>query len=104
MAPSPEYEPLQDEARADEFDDDISISDAESIRATSRFSWLEYSIFLLLGIAMLWAWYVSCFCRMTAPPDATIDGFLMRSSTDSKFEQEHVSRCCSLFLSSVSIQ
>lgn len=23
------------------------------------FSWLEYSIFLLLGVAMLWAWYVS---------------------------------------------
>ena len=22
----------------------------------SRFSWLEYSIFLLLGISMLWAW------------------------------------------------
>lgn len=22
------------------------------------FSWLEYSIFLLLGVAMLWAWYV----------------------------------------------
>ncbi len=21
------------------------------------FSWLEYSVFLLLGIAMLWAWY-----------------------------------------------
>jgi len=21
-----------------------------------RFSWLEYSIFLLLGISMLWAW------------------------------------------------
>ena len=24
----------------------------------STFSWLEYSIFLLLGVAMLWAWYV----------------------------------------------
>lgn len=22
------------------------------------FSWLNYSIFLLLGVAMLWAWYV----------------------------------------------
>lgn len=23
------------------------------------FDWLEYMVFLLLGIAMLWAWYVS---------------------------------------------
>lgn len=23
------------------------------------FSWLEYSIFVLLGIAMLWAWYLA---------------------------------------------
>lgn len=24
---------------------------------TPTFSWLEYAIFLLLGISMLWAWY-----------------------------------------------
>lgn len=23
-----------------------------------RFSWIEYFIFLLLGVAMLWSWYV----------------------------------------------
>lgn len=25
----------------------------------SDFSWLNYTIFLLLGVAMLWAWYVT---------------------------------------------
>jgi solute carrier family 29 (equilibrative nucleoside transporter), member 1/2/3 len=29
-----------------------------SIREGVPFSWLEYSIFLLLGVAMLWAWLV----------------------------------------------
>jgi equilibrative nucleoside transporter 1/2/3 len=29
------------------------------------FSWLEYSIFLLLGIAMLWAWYVALLVKMS---------------------------------------
>lgn len=57
MAPVPEYEPLRDEAQVDD-DDGVSISDGESTQPTSSFSWLEYSIFLLLGIAMLWAWYV----------------------------------------------
>ncbi|KAJ9358977.1 nucleoside transporter [Paecilomyces variotii] len=56
MAPVPEYEPLRDEAQVDDDEDDVSISDGESTQPTSSFSWLEYSIFLLLGIAMLWAW------------------------------------------------
>lgn len=32
--------------------------DGERIEGTDkeRFSWLEYSVFFLLGIAMLWAW------------------------------------------------
>ncbi len=32
--------------------------DGESIDAAAeeRFSWLDYAIFLLLGVAMLWAW------------------------------------------------
>lgn len=58
MAPSPEYERLHDEAQVDELDDDVSVSNSEPRQSTSNFSWLEYSIFLLLGIAMLWAWYV----------------------------------------------
>ena len=42
---SPAYEPLDDD------------SDSNEPRARKpRFSWLEYSIFLLLGVSMLWAW------------------------------------------------
>ena len=43
---SPAYEPL----------DDDSDSNVPQRARKPRFSWLEYSIFLLLGISMLWAW------------------------------------------------
>lgn len=43
---SPAYEPL---------DDDSDSNDPRGMRKL-RFSWLEYSIFLLLGVSMLWAW------------------------------------------------
>ena len=43
---SPAYEPL---------DDDSDSNEPRGMRKP-RFSWLEYSIFLLLGISMLWAW------------------------------------------------
>lgn len=43
---SPAYEPL---------DDDSDSNDPRGARRP-RFSWLEYSIFLLLGVSMLWAW------------------------------------------------
>jgi equilibrative nucleoside transporter 1/2/3 len=33
-----------------------------SVREEAPFSWLEYSVFLLLGVAMLWAWYASKSC------------------------------------------
>lgn len=43
---SPAYEPLGDDSDGN-----------EPRRARKpRFSWLEYSIFLLLGVSMLWAW------------------------------------------------
>lgn len=49
----PAYEPIQDGQQ--EVDD---ASDHEEIEDDSPpFSWIEYSIFLLLGVAMLWAWY-----------------------------------------------
>ena len=33
--------------------------DGERIEATNtKFSWTTYSVFFLVGIAMLWAWYV----------------------------------------------
>ena len=30
-----------------------------------RFSWVDYSVFMLLGVSMLWAWsalWLFCFC------------------------------------------
>ncbi|KIW15697.1 hypothetical protein PV08_05747 [Exophiala spinifera] len=58
FAPRQDYEPLQDGGERDDVssthDDD---DDAErDVIDGSAFSWLEYGIFLLLGIAMLWAW------------------------------------------------
>lgn len=47
----PEYAPLVDEA--DDLDDDQTLA---SEGAESPFSWLEYAVFMLLGVAMLWAW------------------------------------------------
>jgi len=51
--PRPDYEPLQNDV---ERDDGSEQDDAEVSAEESPFSWVEYSIFLLLGIAMLWAW------------------------------------------------
>lgn len=45
---SPAYEPL---------DDGTDTAENQHRKHTQRFSWLEYGIFLLLGISMLWAWY-----------------------------------------------
>ncbi|KAL2047369.1 hypothetical protein N7G274_001390 [Stereocaulon virgatum] len=45
--PSPAYEPL---------DDDPDGDSTHRKAPRHHFSWLEYSIFLLLGISMLWAW------------------------------------------------
>lgn len=45
-----EYEPLQPEI--EEGDDDTLTSTPEDV----PFSWLEYFVFMLLGVAMLWAW------------------------------------------------
>jgi equilibrative nucleoside transporter 1/2/3 len=54
--PQQEYEPLENGAERD----DESTQDAEEDDAVDEapFSSIEYAIFLLLGIAMLWAWYV----------------------------------------------
>jgi len=30
----------------------------ESIKEVEEFSWLVYAVFTLLGMAMLWSWYV----------------------------------------------
>lgn len=52
--PSPAYTPI--ETDHDDEDDDGESSQTIHESAESPFSWLEYSIFLLLGVAMLWAW------------------------------------------------
>lgn len=51
--PRPDYEPLQNDT---ERDDDNEHDYVDVSADESPFSWVEYSIFLLLGIAMLWAW------------------------------------------------
>ncbi|RMZ92361.1 hypothetical protein DV736_g390, partial [Chaetothyriales sp. CBS 134916] len=54
--PEPTYEPIQD-ARGEEDDAvDAAETDYETEQIGSAFSWIDYSIFLLLGVAMLWAW------------------------------------------------
>lgn len=52
--PSQAYAPIDTSADAEGDDDDSS----QTLNASNEplFSWLEYSIFLLLGVAMLWAW------------------------------------------------
>lgn len=45
-----EYEPLTDESGA--LDESGYLPGREEV----PFSWLEYSIFALIGVAMLWAW------------------------------------------------
>ncbi|KAL8949766.1 MAG: hypothetical protein Q9222_004145 [Ikaeria aurantiellina] len=47
---SPSYEPLNPESNGH-----IN-EESQSTTTSPTFSWLEYSIFLLLGISMLWAW------------------------------------------------
>lgn len=52
---APEYEPLQDGTGEEEGGGSTAAGRLEE--EGERFSWFEYSVFLLLGIAMLWAWY-----------------------------------------------
>jgi len=52
-----EYEPLHDG-----FTDDSGTMDGsvyEDNDEEAPFSWVEYGIFALIGVAMLWAWCVS---------------------------------------------
>lgn len=47
-ASSDEYEPLAD--------DDSGTLEGSTYEDGAPFSWIEYSIFVLIGVAMLWAW------------------------------------------------
>lgn len=51
------YEPLEDGGEGEE----VGPSSASNRNPGTRFSWTIYFIFLLLGIAMLWAWCVQVF-------------------------------------------
>jgi equilibrative nucleoside transporter 1/2/3 len=52
--PKQAYEPL---LAHDQDDEDGTEYEDEGLAAEEfPFSWVEYSIFLLLGVAMLWAW------------------------------------------------
>lgn len=52
--PAPAYAPVDTAPEQEEEDDGSSQTLGDSHEPP--FSWLEYSIFLLLGVAMLWAW------------------------------------------------
>lgn len=45
-----EYEPLHNGAN------DVETSSFDEVKEEIPFSWWEYFVFLLLGVAMLWAW------------------------------------------------
>ena len=49
-----EYAPLTDD------DDGSETLEGSIYEEAVPFSWIEYSIFALVGAAMLWAWYVMC--------------------------------------------
>jgi solute carrier family 29 (equilibrative nucleoside transporter), member 1/2/3 len=54
--PEPEqpYEPIQDDIHDD---GESTVGDGSDSGTQERtFSWMEYFIFMLLGVAMLWAW------------------------------------------------
>lgn len=65
--PRQDYEPLHNDAERE----DSSVQDeAGNDTFEAAFSWAEYAIFLLLGIAMLWAWYCS---SLTTVPHRAFD-------------------------------
>lgn len=51
-----EYSPLTD---SDDDDSRSGTLEGEVYEEQSPFSWIEYSIFAFIGVAMLWAWYAS---------------------------------------------
>jgi hypothetical protein len=51
---APTYEPLPG---GSEGQDSPPVESADAKEA--QFSWIEYAIFLLLGVSMLWAWFVT---------------------------------------------
>jgi len=57
-----EYEPLNDAFTDDSGTIEGSVyEDYEQEGEDAPFSWIEYAIFALIGVAMLWAWYVAVY-------------------------------------------
>lgn len=52
-ANTPEYEPLTEDPESHREE-----SSSQEAADVVPFSWMEYGIFTLLGVAMLWAWCV----------------------------------------------
>lgn len=53
------YEPMREDDEPDDVESRSLLSqDRSKDRLTPAFSRLEYAIFLVMGVAMLWAWYV----------------------------------------------
>ena len=57
--PSQEYERIEDDSNDEDVRRPVLIIPDKL--GEEPFSWFEYSIFVLLGIAMLWAWYGTTF-------------------------------------------
>jgi equilibrative nucleoside transporter 1/2/3 len=51
----PTYAPINTEAQDDDSESYVGSNESLPPEGTA-FSWIEYSIFMLLGVAMLWAW------------------------------------------------
>lgn len=74
-----EYEPLEHDEllghTTDETRHGSEESNIEDISSSKQiFSWHDYTVFLILGVAMLWAWYVHKHHRRR-PPAFTGVGF-----------------------------
>jgi hypothetical protein len=64
-----EYEPL---TASEDLEEPTPLDESTLLKVHGEipFSWVEYAIFVLLGVAMLWAWYVVPF----VPCDLVVGG------------------------------
>src|SRR5687767_8582540 len=80
-----EYEPLHNSDEATALEGSAVLDGQDEV----PFSWMEYYIFAILGMAMLWAWYVlnlpSSTCHPSPEPQLTLPP-----------PQEHVPRRCTI--------
>lgn len=55
--PSQEYERIEEDSNDEDVRRPVLIIPDNDKVGEEPFSWFEWSIFMLLGVAMLWAWY-----------------------------------------------